>query len=227
MNSKDPALSAAETKVVLWELSTNGIVIEDSRAAALAANDSGDISLDLSSLNWVQVSSQVTAEGQDPTIVWSDSTSAQMWDYARLKDGDIADKAELTANNGWMFPVRPPDGEPHLKYVELSTMKDVVGGGGGGGACSCDLSVVPPATLSALGQDLVKIAAWTKDDWQTHVDILAPDVAKDIVTMANRMAYTPFYLRIRYNNGSPIMDIINNFFFYGREMKTLQNYSVT
>ena len=73
----------------------------------------------------------------------------------------------------------------------------------------------------------MKIAAWTKDSWQTHVDILAPDVAKDIVTMANRMAYTPFYLRIRYNNGSPIMDIINNFFFYGREMKLLQNYSVT
>lgn len=126
-----------------------------------------------------------------------------------------------------MFPVRPPTGAPHLKYVELNTMKDVVGGGGGGGKCSCDLSVVPPATLSSLGQDLVKIAAWTKDRWQTHVDILAPDVAKDIVTMANRMAYTPFYLRIKYNNGSPIMDIINNFFFYGRDMKTLQNYSVT
>lgn len=87
--------------------------------------------------------------------------------------------------------------------------------------------MVPSANLTALGQDLVKIAAWTKDSWQTHVDILAPDVAKDIVTMSNRMAYTPFYLRIRYNNDQPIMDIVNNFFFYGRDMKTLQNYSVT
>ena len=105
-----------------------------------------------------------------------------MWDYSRLEDGDIADAAALTANPGYMFPVRPPDGSPHLQYTALSTLSSVVGGGGGGGGgCSCDLSVTPPAILSALGQDLVQIADWTKDGWQTHVPILAPDVAKDVV----------------------------------------------
>lgn len=41
--------------------------------------------------------------------------------------------------------------------------------------------------------------------------------------MVNRLAYTPFYLLISQGQ----MLIINNFFFYGREMKTLANYSVT
>lgn len=112
-----------------------------------------------------------------------------------------------------------PDGQ---NWTDIYAPSD-----GGGGGCSCDLSVTLASTLSSLGQDLVQIADWTNDGWQTHVPILAPDTAKDIITMANRLAYTPFYLRIRYNNGSPIMDIINNFFFYGRDMKTLQNYAVT
>lgn len=132
----------------------------------------------------------------------------------------------------WRFLVRPEEGigEGTLHYASLSAVLSALsgeGGGGGGGECSCDLSVTPPATLSSLGQDLVQIADWTKDNWQTHVPILAPDTAKDIITLANRMAYTPFYLRIKYNNGQPIMDIINNFFFYGREMKTVANYTIT
>lgn len=105
----------------------------------------------------------------------------------------MADKGELTATNGWLFPVRPPDGEPHLKYVELSTLSSITGGGGGGGGCSCDLSVTPPAVLSSLGQDLMQIADWTKDNWQTHTPILAPDVAKDVVQLFQWMAMTPFW----------------------------------
>lgn len=197
----------------LWTLLSSGVVKEDLRDVVFPRGNK--IDLDLSSLNWVQNEND------------EDTNTAQLWHYDEPLSGDVANAAELTATSGWKFPVRPPDGTPHLKYVELSTLSSITGGGGGGGGCSCDLSVTPPATLSSLGQDLVKIAAWTKNSWQTHVDILAPDTAKDIVTMANRMAYTPFYLRIRYNNGAPIMDIINNFFFYGREMKTLQNYSVT
>jgi hypothetical protein len=138
----------------------------------------------------------------------------------------VADKSELTANNGWLFPVRPPDGLPHLKYVELSTLSSITGGGGGGGGCSCDLSVTPASDLSSidgLTHDLVQIADWTKDNWQTHTPIFAPDPSKAIVAMANRLAYTPFYLLISQGQ----MLIINNFFFYGRDMKTVPNYAVT
>lgn len=55
------------------------------------------------------------------------------------------------------------------------------------------MSVTPPAALSALGQDLVQIADWTKDGWQTHTPILAPDVAKDVVQLFQWMAMTPFW----------------------------------
>lgn len=56
MSSIDDGLSAAETKTTLWTIKTNGVVLEDSRAAALGGGG-GKIDLDLSSLNWVQVSS--------------------------------------------------------------------------------------------------------------------------------------------------------------------------
>ena len=59
MSSIDDGLSEAETKTTLWTIKTNGVVLEDSRAAALALGGGGkiDLDLDLSSLNWVQVSS--------------------------------------------------------------------------------------------------------------------------------------------------------------------------
>lgn len=57
----------------------------------------------------------------------------------------------------------------------------------------------------------MKIAAWTKDSWQTHVDILAPDVAKDVKTLASWMERTPFW----YNEEKH--QIQNNFFYNGRE----------
>lgn len=120
-----------------------------------------------------------------------------------------------------MFPVRPPDGEPHLQYVELSTMQDVVGGGGGGGACSCDLSVTPPATLSSLGQDLVQIADWTKDNWQTHVPILAPDTAADVNQLFQWMAMTPFWYH------APTHQIRNNYFYNGRTWNAVADFTVT
>lgn len=117
--------------------------------------------------------------------------------------------------------MRPPSGAPHLKYVDLNTIKDVVGGGGGG-ACSCDLSVVPPATLSALGQDLVKIAAWTKDDWQTHVDILAPDTALSVNEINLWRDMTPFSLTLTENSIASGR-IEHCFFYYGRELKVVGN----
>ena len=219
--SSDNEVSAAKTKKTLWTLNSKGIVLEDSRIAALGG-EGGQIGLDLSSLNWVQVSS----EGEGGETVWSDSTSAQMWDYGRLQEGDIADKAELTANTGWMFPVRPPDGLPHLQYVELSTMQDVVGGGGGGGGgCSCDLSVTPQATLSARGEDLIKIADWTKDNWQTHVEIYAPDSQLDINNMMARYALTPFSLQL-VENAVGQGFIRFNFFYYGREFKRINDYTL-
>jgi hypothetical protein len=55
MSSIDDGLSAAKTKKTLWKIKTNGVVLEDSRATALGGGDK--IDLDLSSLNWVQVSS--------------------------------------------------------------------------------------------------------------------------------------------------------------------------
>lgn len=54
MSSIDDGLSAAKTKKTLWKIKTNGVVLEDSRAVALEGDK---IDLDLSSLNWVQVSS--------------------------------------------------------------------------------------------------------------------------------------------------------------------------
>lgn len=96
----------------------------------------------------------------------------------------------------WRFLVRPEEGigEGTLHYASLSTVLSALSGeGGGGGGCSCDLSVTPPAVLSSLGQDLVQIADWTKDNWQTHVPILAPDVAKDVDQMYQWMAMTPFW----------------------------------
>lgn len=57
MSSIDDGLSAAKTKTTLWTIKTNGVVLEDSRAAALGGGGGGNIDLDLSSLNWVQVSS--------------------------------------------------------------------------------------------------------------------------------------------------------------------------
>ena len=125
------------------------------------AGDGGNIDLDLSSLNWVKISSMVSAEGEEPHVEWRDSTSAQVWDYARLENDDIADAAELTSNPGYKFLVRPPDGTPHLKYTDLSTLSSVISGSGHG--CACDLS----ATLTSG----VKIGSWTKDNWQTHVDL--------------------------------------------------------
>lgn len=75
MSSEDPNLSAAESKKVLWTLGTNGVVLEDSRAAALGGG--GDkIDLDLSSLNWIQTSAMVEGE-----VVWTDTNTAQLWDY--------------------------------------------------------------------------------------------------------------------------------------------------
>ena len=180
MSSIDDGLSAAMTKTVLWTIKTNGVVLEDSRAAALGGLGGGH-TLDMSSLNWAKVSSEVEISGETQTV-WTDTTSAQLWDYNHLEDGDTVDAATLTANPGYMFPVRPPDGSPHLQYTALSSLSSAVGGGGGG-HCSCDLSVTPPAGLSSLGQDLVQIADWTKDGWQTHVPILAPDVAKDVVQL--------------------------------------------
>lgn len=58
MSSIDDGLSAAKTKTTLWTIKTNGVVLEDSRAAALGGGGGGGkTDLDLSSLNWVQVSS--------------------------------------------------------------------------------------------------------------------------------------------------------------------------
>lgn len=116
----------------------------------------------------------------------------------------------------WRFLVRPEEGigEGTLHYASLSDVLSALsgeGGGGGGGGCSCDLSVTPPSTLSALGQDLVQIADWTKDNWQTHVPILAPDVVKDVRTLASWMERTPFW----YNEGTH--QIQNNVFYNGRE----------
>lgn len=125
------------------------------------AGSGSSINLDLSSLNWVKISSMVSAEGEEPMIEWNDSTSAQIWDYARLEDGDIADAAELTSNPGYKLLVRPPDGTPHLKYTDLSTISSVLSGSGQG--CQCDLT----ATLTSG----IKIGSWTKDNWQTHVDL--------------------------------------------------------
>lgn len=79
------------------------------------------------------------------------------------------------------------------------------------------------SSIDGLTHDLVQIADWTKDNWQTHTPIFAPDPSKAIVAMANRLAYTPFYLLISQGQ----MLIINNFFFYGRDMKTVPNYAVT
>lgn len=88
-----------------------------------------------------------------------DTTTAQLWHYDELLSDDIADKSELTATPGWMFPIRPPDGLPHLKYVELSTLSSVAGG------CECDLEQVLTSGT--------KIARWTPDG-QNWTDIYAP-----------------------------------------------------
>lgn len=103
----------------------------------------------------------VSVEGEEPHVEWRDSTSAQIWDYARLEDGDIADAAELTSNPGYKFLVRPSDGTPHLKYADLSALSNALSGSGHG--CQCDLT----ATLTSG----VKIGSWTKDNWQTQVDL--------------------------------------------------------
>ena len=50
--SSDDEISAAKTKKTLWTLNSKGIVLEDSRIAALGG-EGGQIGLDLSSLNWV------------------------------------------------------------------------------------------------------------------------------------------------------------------------------
>lgn len=82
--------------------------------------------------------------------------------------------------------------------------------------------MTPPATLSSLGQDLVQIADWTKDNWQTHVPILAPDVAKDVKRIYKLMEATPFW----YNETTH--QIQNNVFYNGREFYSgLNNYNVT
>lgn len=93
-------------------------------------------------------------------------------------------------------------------------------GGGGGGGCSCDLSVTPASDLSSLGQDLVQIADWTKDNWQTHVPILAPDVAKDVVRLYQLMSITPFW----YNEAT--QRIVNNYGYCGREFFQLADHAV-
>lgn len=226
LSSDDDNLSAAQSKVLMWSFLSNGVVAEDCRAAALGGGGGGQIALDLSSLNWVQVSSELTAEGEDPTIVWNDSPSAQLWDWARLQDGDIADKAALTANNGWMFPVRPPDGLPHLQYVELSTMQDVVGGGGGGGGCSCDLSVTPPGQLSNEYAKPVPVASWTKDNWTTRKDIYAPDFS-DACTYFMLRQYLEAFAYIPQFNQTARGQIINCCFWYGRRWQTMSNVQVT
>lgn len=109
MSSIDNGLSEAKTKTPLWKIKTNGVVLEDSRHFQ-------GIGLDLSSLNWVK--------NEDD----EDTTTAQLWNYDEPLSGDIADRSELTATSGWKFPVRPPDGLPHLKYVELSTLSSITGG---------------------------------------------------------------------------------------------------
>lgn len=191
----------------LWTLLSSGVVKEDLRDVVFPRGNK--ISLDLSSLNWVQ------NENDEDTL------SAQLWHYDEPLSGDIADKSELTATSGWKFPVRPPDGTPHLKYVELSTLSSITGGGGGGGGgCSCDLSVTPPATLSSLGQDLVQIADWTKDNWQTHVPILAPDTAADVNEINLWQGMTPFSLTLTENSIAHGR-IEHCFFYYGRELKVV------
>lgn len=140
-------------------------------------------------------------------------------DLKKVKADAQASTAEISVCvDKWRFLVRPEEGigEGTLHYASLSDVLSAIssgggGGGGGGGGCSCDLSVTPPTTLSALGQDLVQIADWTKDNWKTHVPILAPDVAKDVVRIYQLMAATPFW----YNEGTH--QIQNNVFYNGRE----------
>lgn len=89
-----------------------------------------------------------------------------------------------------------------------------------GGGCSCDLSVTPPATLTSLGQDLVQIADWTKDNWQTHVPILAPDTMASVNEINLWQDMTPFSLTLTENSIAQGR-IEHCFFYYGRELKVV------
>lgn len=121
-----------------------------------------DISLDLSSLNWVQTSSEVSGE-----IVWQDTNIAQNWNYSSPKDDDKVEIAALSDLNDYRFLARPEE-DGTLKYASLSsilsTLSSEISGGGGGG-CSCD--------LTAYLTSGTKIADWTKDGVNI-VEIYAP-----------------------------------------------------
>lgn len=125
--------------------------------------DSQQVFLDMKSLNWKKISAEIEVDGQVSTIL-STTPSAQIWDWSLLEEGDTADTASLTADPGWLLPIRPPDGEPHLKYVDLSTLRDAISAASAG--CSCDVrQILTAGTL---------IAQWTHDGWQTQTDIYAP-----------------------------------------------------
>lgn len=79
-----------------------------------------------------------------------------MVDLKKVKPDGQTPAAEISACvDKWRFLVRPEEGigEGTLHYASLSTVLSAISseGGGGGGECSCDLSVVPSATLTALG----------------------------------------------------------------------------
>lgn len=85
--------------------------------------------------------------------------------------------------------------------------------------------MTPQTTLSARSEDLIKIADWTKDNWQTHVEIYAPDSQLDINNMMARYALTPFSLQSVINAvGQGFIRF--NFFYYGRELKRISDFTL-
>ncbi len=132
--------------------------------------------LDMKSLNWKKISAEIEVDGQVSTIL-STTPSAQIWDWSLLEEGDTADAASLTADPGWLLPIRPPDGEPHLKYVDLSTLREAISAASAG--CSCEMSAIVTAETydDAAYRTNAKIAQF-KDCNGNTTDIYAPDSAR-------------------------------------------------
>ena len=139
----------------MWRLLPNGVVAEDLRWAVIGGEDlssegdTGEVLLDLSSLNWTSESSEV---------------SAQTWNYQNPQEEDLVDikgivspeepdpeeMSAISCNvDKWRFLARPEDGG-HLHYASL---KDVLSSLEDGcieisaapiEALSADIQVFPP-----------------------------------------------------------------------------------
>lgn len=138
----------------------------------------GSINLDLSSLDWADISVQVSDPTSETGYTTEVKTVAENWHYASLSADDKVDIANISDAQDFRFLARPEAGGT-LKYASLSSILSTLsseGGGGGGGECSCSMSAIVSAeTYQDQSYRTNTQIAQFKDCQGNTTNVYAPD----------------------------------------------------